>query len=80
MSNHEDVICLQKSTDGTIRAQLKMPVSAALFCTYTAHTPAFSADCKPSGFKGTVVNRSFPSLNGGSLEITLTVPLRTIVS
>ena len=27
------------------------------------------------GFKGTVVNRALPSLHGGSLEITLTVPL-----
>ena len=27
--------------------------------------------------KGTVVNPAFPSLPGGSLEITLTVPLRT---
>ena len=26
-------------------------------------------------FKGTVVNRTLPSLHGGSLEITLTVPL-----
>ena len=26
-------------------------------------------------YKGTVVNRALPSLHGGSLEITLTVPL-----
>ena len=26
-------------------------------------------------FKGTVVNKALPSLHGGSLEITLTVPL-----
>ena len=26
-------------------------------------------------FKGTVVNRTLPSLHGGSFEITLTVPL-----
>ena len=30
------------------------------------------------GFKGTVVNRTLSSLLGGSLEITLTVPLKTI--
>ena len=28
------------------------------------------------GFKGTVVNRALPSLPIGSLEITLTVPLK----
>ena len=28
------------------------------------------------GFKGTILNRALPSLHGGSLEITLTVPLR----
>ena len=28
-------------------------------------------------FKGTVVNRALPSLHGGSLEITLTVPLKS---
>jgi len=27
------------------------------------------------GFNGTVVNRALPSLHGGSLEITLTIPL-----
>ena len=27
-------------------------------------------------FKGTVVNRALPSLHGGSLKITLTVPLK----
>ena len=27
-------------------------------------------------FKGTVVNRALESLNGGSLELTLTVPLK----
>ena len=27
------------------------------------------------GFNGTVVNRALPSFHGGSLEITLTVPL-----
>ena len=29
------------------------------------------------GFKSTFVNRVLPSLHGGSLEITLTVPLNT---
>ena len=29
-------------------------------------------------FKGTVVNRALPSLHGGSLEITLTVPFMDI--
>jgi len=29
-------------------------------------------------FKGTIVNRVFSSLHGGSLEITLTVPLDQI--
>ena len=28
------------------------------------------------GFKGTIENRALPSLQGGSLEITLTVPFR----
>ena len=55
---------------------------------------AFLADCKFLGnfthisldainaerFKGFVVQSSFPSLNGGSLEIMLPVPLRPIVS
>ena len=31
-------------------------------------------------FKGTVVNRTLPSLHEGSLEITLTVPLRQVCS
>ena len=29
-------------------------------------------------FKGTVVNRTMSSLHGGSLEITLTVPINAI--
>ena len=32
--------------------------------------------CTHKAFKGTVVNRSLPSLHGGSLEITLTFLLR----
>ena len=31
-------------------------------------------------FKGTVVNREMPSLHGGSLEITLSVPLMSLKS
>ena len=30
-------------------------------------------------FKGTVVNRALSSLRGGSLEITLTVPLNSVL-
>ena len=41
------------------------------------HTPEFSATPRAhKGFKGR--NRVLPSLHGGSLEITLTVPLRRI--
>ena len=32
------------------------------------------------GMKGSVVNRTLPSLHGGSLEITLTVPYRLLFS
>ena len=32
-----------------------------------------------NAFKGTVVYRELPSLNGGSLEITLTVPLTLLI-
>ena len=32
-----------------------------------------------NAFKGTVVYRVLPSLNGGSLEITLTVPLTLLI-
>ena len=34
--------------------------------------------CSGNGFKGTVVNRELPSLYGGSLEFTLTVPLNQV--
>ena len=31
--------------------------------------------CSDEGLEGTVVNRTFPSINGGSFKITLTVSL-----
>ena len=31
-----------------------------------------------NAFKGTVVSRALPPLHGGSLEITLTVPLKVL--
>ena len=37
------------------------------------YLPLFKSD---KGLKGIVVNRTSPYLNGGSLEITLTVPLK----
>ena len=49
-------------------SQLKMPVRCLWNCMYTVH----------KGFKGTLVNRTIPSLNG-SLAITLTVPLLRLV-
>ena len=62
----------------------------APYCTVYIHSADISADHKPKrignfthtnkGFKGTVANRTFPSLYGESLEIYLqiTVPLRAI--
>ena len=40
------------------------------------YLPHYGSD---QGFKGTVVNRTLPSLHGGSLENTRTVPLITIL-
>ena len=43
-------------------------------------TTIFSTLLIRYGFKGTVVNRALLSLHGGSLEITLTVPLMCLFS
>jgi len=42
------------------------------------HTSHFSTKTH-KGFKGTVVDQTYPPIHRGSLEITLTVPLRSFI-
>ena len=50
--------------------------SNILSCTVEMHWYRVDT-CGDKVFKGTVVNQALPSLNKVSLEITLTVPLKT---